>query len=65
MNWMSLRQVTYLYLSIAPILGLILEGSITVLSSSVVFVAGMLFFYETYSAYDRWKSDREHSGRHV
>ena len=59
MNWMSLRSIIYLYLAIAPILGAIIEGSITAFSASVVIVAGILFYYELYLAYGRWKSERD------
>lgn len=56
---MSLKQVTFLYLAIAPILGLFVEGSITFFSGSVVFIAGILFYWEAYASYDRWRAQRE------
>lgn len=57
-SWIGTRQAAYFYFAMAPVLGAIFEGSITMFSASVVFIAGILFLFDGYEAYDRWKDEK-------
>ena len=57
-RWIGPRQAAYFYMAIAPVLGAVIEGSITTFAASVTVVAGALFHFEAYKAFDQWKQDR-------